>query len=154
MSFDLSPMDYAAEFLRGWPTAPDSGSRETNRFSMASGVECEIGDLVVLDASSNVVAPGAQVASGVFIVVRGTLDDKSVNGCRKPILLPGNYQVRTIKTTGPLAVGDEVSAAPVTVGGRTYGVFKKVANPGDPFIGVVLQVIVGSAETSYVIDVK
>lgn len=153
MAFDLSVMDYPAEFIRGWPSAPDSGTRETNRFKVASGFDCSCGDLVVLNSNSELVAPTTGVLYSNFgIVVRGTTDDKSVKSSRRPIVLWGNYVVRTTKFKAGLAVGDTVVAE--LVSGK--GVFGKTAAATDANGGTVIQVIpgVGAQPASILVEAK
>jgi len=155
MAFDLNIMDYPAEFLRGWPTSPDSGNRESNRFKMAAGVTCANGDLVVLNSSSELVKPTNGTLYASFgIVVRGTSDDKSVAKTQRPIVLWGNYLVRTTKFDPLLAVGDHVVAT--ALAGGAPGVFKKAAVLTDAYAGTVLQIIPGTGgqPSSAVIEVK
>lgn len=155
MAFDLSIMDYPAEFIRGWPSAPDSGTRETNRFKAANGFNCACGDLVVLNSNSELVAPtNGTLYSNFGIVVRGTTDDKSVRSTRRPIVLWGNYVVRTTKFDPTLVVGDTVVATALTVGGS--GVFTAAAAATDANGGTVLQVIpgVGAQPASIIVEAK
>lgn len=160
MAFDLNIMDYPAEFLRGWPTSPDSGNRESNRFKMAAGVTCANGDLVVLNSSSELDKPVAGAVHSSFgIVVRGTLDDKSVAKTQRPIVLWGNYVVRTTKFDAGLNVGDHVVAiAPAVAPGApaAHAVFNVAVAATDAYAGTVLQIIPGTGgqPSSAIIEVK
>lgn len=159
MAFDLNIMDYPADFLRGWPTSPDSGNRESNRFKMAANVDSACGDLVVLNSSSELIKPVTGTLYANFgIIVRGTLDDKSVYKSKRPIVLWGNYLVRTTKFDASLNVGEHVVAsAPADVGLVPQdGVFFPAANVTNANSGTCLQIIPGTGgqPSSAIIEVK
>lgn len=130
MANDLNKMDYKAEFLRGYP----HGGLELDRYALATGVTVEAGDLVTLNTNSELVKVGATDSAFAGIVVKGDLDDKSVALSRRPIILWGNYVVRTQKYTGTVVVGAGVVA--------DAGVFKAAA--ANPPLGHVLQIITGT----------
>ncbi len=155
MAFDLNIMDYPAEFLRGWPTSPDSGNRESNRFKMEAGVDSACGDLVVLNSSSELTKPtNGTLYANFGIIVRGTRDDKSVFKTQRPIVLWGNYVIRTTKFDPALVVGDQVVATALNLGDA--GVFAAAALPTDANSGTVLQIIPGTGgqPSSAIIEVK
>lgn len=129
---DLNTMDYRAEFLRGWP---NDGSLELSRYSLATGVNVQSGDLVTLNAQAQVIKVAAGANSAFAgIVVRGNLDDKSVAKLGDPIILWGKYIVRTQGYSGAVVVGAGVVA--------DDGVFKP-AGANAP-MGYVLQIITGT----------
>lgn len=131
MANDLNKMDYKAEFLRGYP----NGGLELDRYELNTGVSVEAGDLVTVNSSSKLVKVAASAdATFAGIVVKGDLDDKSVALSKKPLVLWGNYVVRTQKYSGSVTVGGGVTA--------DDGVFKAaVANAP---MGYVTQIITGT----------
>lgn len=131
-SNDLNKMDYKAEFLRGWPL--DTGL-ELSRYQLGTSVNVEAGDLVKVSAGKLVKVAAADAAAFAGIVVRGNLDDKSVVASgNRPIVLWGNYIVRTQKFSGSPVAGAGVVA--------DDGVFKPAGT--DAPMGYVLEVITGT----------
>lgn len=140
MAQDLNKMDYKAEFLRGWP---NGSALELDRYQLTADVDgtggfidVEAGDLVKVSASTGklVLVEADDAAAFAGIVVRGNLDDKSVAKSGQPIVLWGNYIVRTQKFTGSLSAGQGVVA--------DAGIFI-AAGTAKP-MGHVLQVITGT----------
>ena len=131
MANDLNKMDYKAEFLRGYP----HGGLELDRYELDTGVTVEAGDLVTVNSGGKLIKV-IDTAAAAFagIVVKGDLDDKSVALSKRPIILWGNYVVRTQKYSGAVAVGAGVVA--------DNGVFKP-AGANVP-MGYVLQIITGT----------
>lgn len=116
MANDLNKMDYKAEFLRGWP---DRIGLELDRYELTAAsdvgygpfITVESGDLVQVHTTGKLIkVPATAAAAFCGIVVRGNLDDKSVAKSGRPIVLWGNYVVRTQKFTGPIANGAGVVA--------------------------------------------
>lgn len=118
----LQTMDYAADFLRGWP---NEGALESSVYPIAAGVDLEAGDLVGLNASGELIKVAAET-SFAGIVVRGNLDDKSVAGPtggnlsyapRKAIVLWGSYIVRTTKIEASVLAGAPMDPVIASVNG-------------------------------------
>lgn len=128
MANDLVKMDYAAEFLRGWPNSSSAYSAELDRFELASGVDVENGDLVVINSSGKVVLATTEV-DNAGIVVRG-VETKDVAKNRRPVILWGAYIVRTTKFSG--------SVAPMAKVNAIAGVFQPATTAAH--MGTVLQV--------------
>lgn len=144
MANDLNKMDYKAEFLRGWP---NGSALELDRYELNTGVNVEAGDLVTLNSSGVLIkVPASAAAAFAGIVVKGNLDDKSVAKIGRPIVLWGNYVVRTQKYTGTIANGAGVVA--------DNGIFID-AGANAP-MGYCLQTIVGTGgePNSIVVVVK
>lgn len=141
---DLNVMDYRAEFLRGWP---NDGGLELSRYPLATGVNVQAGDLVTVNSSAQIVKVAASAAAAFCgIVVRGNIDDKSVAKLGTPIVLWGNYIVRTQAFSGSVVVGGGVVA--------DDGVFIPAGTNAPA--GYVLQVITGTGgqPNSIVVVVK
>jgi hypothetical protein len=144
MANDLNKMDYKAEFLRGWP---NGSALELDRYELNTGVNVEAGDLVTVNNSGKLIKVAASAAAAFAgIVVKGNLDDKSVAKIGRPIVLWGNYVVRTQKFTGSIANGAGVVA--------DDGIFID-AGANTP-MGYCLQTIVGTGgePNSIVVVVK
>lgn len=116
MANDLNKMDYKAEFLRGWP---DRTGLELDRYELTAAtdvgygpyISVESGDLVKVHTTGKLIKVAASSnAAFAGIVVRGNLDDKSVAKSGRPIILWGNYIVRTQKFTGTIVNGTGVVA--------------------------------------------
>jgi hypothetical protein len=109
----LDVMDYTADFIRGWP---NDGALESSTYTIASGVDLEAGDLVSLNASGELILNAAE-SSFAGIVVRGNLDDKSVEAAGKAIVLWGGYIVRTTKIDAAVMGGAPMDSVNAVAGG-------------------------------------
>lgn len=144
MSNFARKMDYAAEFLRGWPV---DGGLELD-YPIASGQTLSAGDLVKTTVSGGVVYVTKVVnadentvkALGAGIVVRGNGDDKSCAASNKAIVIWGGYIVRTTKfdTTNITAAGVGVIAGEDAVGAGRF-VAPAAATAGTPVLGTVIE---------------
>ena len=132
MANDLNKMDYKAEFLRGWP---NGSALELDRYELDTGVNVEAGDLMKVHTSGKLIkVAGSSNAAFAGIVVKGNLDDKSVAKSGRPIVLWGNYIVRTQKYTGAIVNGTGVVAE--------AGIF--AAAGVNPPMGYCLQTVTGT----------
>lgn len=160
----LNVMDYTADFIRGWPNA---GALESSTYTIATGVDLEAGDLVVVNASGELVKTSAET-SMAGIVVRGNLDDKSVEASGKAIVLWSGYIVRTTKIDAAVMALDLDATPLARVNANSAGVFDVVTaagTPGSPTdaevqllggLGFVLELVpgTGGAPDSAVIVVR
>ena len=154
-SFTSLPLDYAAEFLRGWPV---DGGLEVD-YPIATGQTLSLGDLVkpVVQSGKTHVTKTvvgditAPAGFGAGIVVRGNGDEKSSAEINKAVVLWGHYIVRTTKfdTT-------TITAAGVTVVAGTDGKFFPTAVATAPGLGYVLEykAAVGSIPAEIIVVVK
>ncbi len=134
----LDQMDYTADFIRGWP---NDGALESSTYVIASGVDLEAGDLVELDGSGELILNTATETNFAGIVVRGNLDDKSVEASGKAIVLWGGYIVRTTKIAAAV-----MGFAPMTPVNATSGVFDTATvtiAATDGVLGYVLETVTG-----------
>ena len=146
----LNTMDYAADFLRGWP---NEGALESSGYPIAAGQTLSAGNLVVLNSSGELVASPASEINFAGIVVRGNSDDKSVEASGNAIVLWGGYIVRTTKIDAGVMALDPM--APVNANG---GVFVEATSAvvTSASLGFVLETVIGQngAPDSAVIVVK
>lgn len=153
-SFTSLPLDYAAEFLRGWPV---DGGLEVD-YPIATGQTLSLGDLVkpvveggVTKVTKTVVGDiTAPAGFGAGIVVRGNGDEKSSAEINKAVILWGHYIVRTTKFDASIV------AAGVTVVAGTGGKFFPTAVTTAPGLGYVLEykAAVGALPAEIIVVVK
>lgn len=153
-SFTSLPLDYAAEFLRGWPV---DGGLEVD-YPIATGQTLSLGDLVkpVVQSGKTHVTKTvvgditAPAGFGAGIVVRGNGDEKSSAEINKAVVLWGHYIVRTTKFDASIV------AAGVTVVAGTDGKFFPTAVATAPGLGYVLEykAAVGSIPAEIIVVVK
>lgn len=168
----LNVMDYTADFLRGWP---NEGALESSTYTIASGQELEAGDLVILNATGELVKTAAET-NFAGIVVRGNIDDKSVAGPtggnlavapNKAIVVWGGYIVRTTKIEATVMGGAPMDAVVASASGTFVraadsttlaadGVTLAYTEPHASVLGYVLELVTGQngAPDSAVIVVK
>lgn len=157
-SFTSLPLDYAAEFLRGWPV---DGGLEVD-YPIATGQTLSLGDLVkpVVQGGKThimktVVGDIAGAAGfGAGIVVRGNGDEKSSAEINKAVVLWGHYIVRTTKFDTTPVTG--ILAAGVSVVAGTDGKFFLATDNTVPSLGYVLEykAAVGSIPAEIIVVVK
>ncbi len=153
-SFTSLPLDYAAEFLRGWPV---DGGLEVD-YPIKTGETLSLGDLVkpfvqsgktvvMKTEAADITAPAG---FGAGIVVRGNGDEKSSAEINKAVVLWGHYIVRTTKFDASIV------AAGVTVVAGTGGKFFPTAVATAPGLGYVLEykAAVGSIPAEIIVVVK
>ena len=153
-SFTSLPLEYSAEFLRGWPI---DGGLETDD-PIATGQSLALGDLVkpVVEAGvtkvTKTVVGDITTANGASagIVVRGNADDKSCAEVGKAIVMWGKYIVRTRK------FDSSITAAGVHVVAGTNGVFFPASSPTVAYAGYVLEykAAVGAIPAEIIVVVK
>jgi len=154
-SFTSLPLDYAAEFLRGWPV---DGGLEVD-YPIATGQTLSLGDLVkpVVQSGKTHVTKTvvgditAPAGFGAGIVVRGNGDEKSSAEINKAVVLWGHYIVRTTKFDTAT-----ITAAGVTVVAGTDGKFFPTAAAAAPGLGYVLEykAAVGPIPAEIIVVVK
>lgn len=154
-SFTSLPLDYAAEFLRGWPV---DGGLEVD-YPIATGQTLSLGDLVkpVVQSGKTHVTKTvvgditAPAGFGAGIVVRGNGDEKSSAEINKAVVLWGHYIVRTTKFDTAT-----ITAAGVTVVAGTDGKFFPTAVTTAPGLGYVLEykAAVGALPAEIIVVVK
>lgn len=155
MNFSKLTLDYAAEFLRGWPM---DGGLELD-YPIDAGQQLAIGDLVKTVVVSGVtkvtktVVGDATASTGrrAGIVVRGNADEKSSAEIGKAVILWGNYIVRTTKfdTTN-------ITAAGVNVVAGADGKFVPAATATEDSLGHVIEyrAVAGGRPAEIVVVVK
>ena len=138
-SFTSLPLDYAAEFLRGWPV---DGGLEVD-YPIATGQTLSLGDLVK-----------PVVQSGKTHVTKTVVGDITAPAGFGAVVLWGHYIVRTTKFDTTPVTG--ILAAGVSVVAGTDGKFFLATDNTVPSLGFVLEykAAVGSIPAEIIVVVK
>lgn len=139
-------MEYPFEVIRGWPSdgALDNVDYAVDATALQSDTFAA-GDVVMLNASGDLIKTGTTATNACGFIVRGPSDSASVGvSGNRPVVLWGNFIARTQKyNTGS-------SYAPGTLLTSKSGVLDVAGagTPGtafpDPVVGHVLKVVAAS----------